>query len=98
MSIYCTIPQHKWKHGETLECMCPIDKGNEASDLPVEYKGHLNEAFRTHEPFAVSDFVNDIIDKIHIGKSVELLRQKSYAHKPLEELFNVQVAQTQIKT
>jgi hypothetical protein len=60
---------------------------NQASDLPIEYHGHLTAAFRTHEPFAVLDIVEQARNRIISGQLEQFIEEKKYGKQAYEELF-----------
>lgn len=84
---HLTIAEHRTDYQEELDCICPVDKGNELSDLSVDYKGHLRDAFRTHEPYAIFETVEKARDEIMIGKLEKFIEKKEYARQAYEALF-----------
>jgi len=85
---HLTMAEHQKEYGEKLDCNCPVDRGNELSDLYIDHKGHLNDTFRTHEPYAVFEAVEQAREKINSGKLLEeYIHKKEYAKQAYEELF-----------
>ena len=86
---YLTSVQHKRECGESLNCVCPIDKGNEMSDVVADFSGELYSAFRVHEPFAMFDAAEQVRHQIVSGNLRKFITKKKYAQRPADELFQI---------